>query len=428
MIRLTFYIILAVALAYCAALISSYAGQVLITGQGWEIRFSTAILVVLVILYTLLIWFVSRLIKWLNIASLFNSPQRLAAKREKAEADIDLAWSALVLEDYDEAIKLGKRAKSKLGNDHNVLRLLATASQYKGEKQNPYLETLKISPQSATWVQKKELDLLMQQKSWNAASDLVKTMLLNHPKNPLLLGLRYSLAARLGQWQEAYEYLQDALSEKGAIKAEDKGHLKAVLEYCLALEEKAAGKRPESLTKSKTALKNDATFSPAAALAARVYIEQGDKKSAEKILNTIWKVAPNKEIAEMISDLYPQESATETFRRIQKLSSGAAQNSADNQHLIAKIALDAKHWPEARKALELLITAKKATKTTYLLLAELERKQKNDEQAANKFVEKAEKASRDSRWQCNQCKTTLTHYKPVCTNCHDFDSVNWTNT
>ncbi|MBT5185757.1 MAG: hypothetical protein HOM01_03045, partial [Kordiimonadaceae bacterium] len=277
MVRLTFYIILALFFAFGAAWISSNPGQVLITWQGWEVRFSIAVFIMLAIFYFLIIWSVLKLYKWLNIATYLGNPKRLAAKRQKANLDLDHAWSAYALGDYKEAIKFALRAKSKLGEDHNILRLLASATEASGETNNPYLETLGKSPQSAPWVQKQQLDHYIQDKSWEAALPLVNSMLETHTSNGYLLKMAFLLLARLGKWPESYQALQNALQVKGAIVPSEKGHLKAVIEYCLALEKKAGGQKTESHALLKAALKNDSSFAPAALLSAQLYIEQNDK-------------------------------------------------------------------------------------------------------------------------------------------------------
>ena len=418
MIRLTFYMITALLISLAAAWVASNPGQIVITWQGWEIRSTIAVFIFLAFLYTAAIWAFLRLLKWLNISSYLGSPQRLAAKRQKGELDLDRAWSALALGDHSQATKMGLRAKSKLGEDHNVLRLLASATKQSGKVENPYFEALKKEPQSAPWVLKHELDHLIECKSWEEALPVAERMLIEHPDNGELLEIRFSLLVRLGRWFEANE----ALKSKGGFTSLQKGHLKAVIEYCLALEEKAAGKKTEAQTLTRSALKNDATFAPAAILSARLYLEQGDQKAAEKILNAIWKRSPNSEIAEMLIDLYPLESATEIYRRI-KATSDKMPEFTERQHLLARAALDAGHWPEARQALELNIASGKPTKTTYQLLAQLESKQKNDDVAAQKYIDLSEKLKSDSPWECSVCLNPTQHYVPICPSCQEFDSL-----
>jgi len=128
MIRLTFYIILSLVIALAAAWIASNPGQLQITWQGWEVRLSTTTFIALVILYSVAIWALLRLLKWLNIISYFSNPKRLAKKRADANRDLDHAYSALALEDHEEALKFGLRAKAKIGQDNNILRLLIIIS------------------------------------------------------------------------------------------------------------------------------------------------------------------------------------------------------------------------------------------------------------------------------------------------------------
>lgn len=421
MIRLSFYIGLAIIIALCAAWVSSNPGDVLISWQGWEVRFSVSILILLTLFYTASLYIIVRILRWLNIASYLGSPKRLAAKREKAEKNLDQAWSYYALDDYDQALKFGLRAKATLGEDHNVLRLLAEATRAKNIEKNPYLDTLLNSPMSAPWVQKKQLDQRLANKSWLQANTLLKEMLKSHPKNTSLLKQSFLLTARLGKWQEAQNTL--ATTGKSFSKHEQK-HFKAVIEYALALEEKAAGRKAESMALLKSALKNDPSFSPAALTAARSYIEQDDANAAEKILTPIWKLSPNEELGREIRNLFPHESSNETFRRIKKLYDSAPE-FIESGHMLATTAIDVEHWPEARAALDSIRNAGKANQKTYELLALLEKKQKKDEAAADKLMILSKKAKKNGSWQCTACQAESAHYLPTCPECGEFDTIFW---
>ena len=418
MIRLTLYIVTALSISLIAAWVASNPGQIIITWQGWEIRTTIAVFIFFIVLYTAAILASLKLLKWLNILSYLSSPQRLAGKRKKGALDLDQAWSALALGDHEQAIKMGLRAKSKLGEDHNVLRLLASATKQSGKIENPYFEALKSAPHSAPWVLKQELDQLIELKSWEEALPIANKMLSERPGNRYLAEVQLMLLAHLGLWHDAKE----ALNLKGGISPSQKAHLKAMVEYCIALEEKAAGRKIEAQALTKSALKKDPKFGPAAILSARLYLEQGDQKEAGKILNAIWKRSPNSEIANMLIDLNPLESATETYRRIKSVSEKMPEHT-ERQQLLARAAIDAGHWPEARQALELNIASGKPTKTTYQLLAQLERKQKNDDAAAQKFVVLSEALKDDSPWVCRECLSPTQHYVPVCSTCQEFDSL-----
>lgn len=424
MIRLTAYIILALLIALSAAWLSSNPGQVLMTWQGWEVRFSLAMMVLLAVTYTLIIFMVIWALKKLNIFAYFTNPKRLAAKREKGEKDLSEAWSAYALEDYKQASKLGLRAQSSLGKSGSVLRLLASSTQKTEEDKNPYLEQLRTADASSGWVLKQELDHLIEQKSWSNAKQFIEKILVKHSKNKRLLVLNFELSAKQGKWQEAKTALLAAIKEKSFITPAEQKHYGSVIDYCLSLEEKAAGHKVESLALLKSALKNDAAFAPAALSAARLYLEQDDKKSAEKILSSIWKLSPNDELADMLLELYPLESSGETHRRIKKIAQ-LAPHYPESQHLLAEAAINAEQWPDARGALNAVINADAASQKTYQMLALLERKQKNDHDASDKLLQKAATAKTDNLWLCSACRHSATHYSPLCHNCGEFNQISW---
>jgi len=424
MIRLTFFSILGVTIAFGAYWISANPGDILITWQGWEVRLSVAVSVMLLILYTIFIFATLKLFKWLNISALLGSPKRLAAKRAKGEKMLDQAWSSYALDDYDVAIKLGLRAKAVLGNDHNVLRLLAKATQKSSKDKNPYIDALKSSPGNAAWAQKQELEDLIDQKSWPAALTIIQSLLQDYPKNKFLLKKNVVISACLSEWSHAKEAITKAEKERGALPKKQINHYKAVIDYALALEKKAAGKKDESLSLLKSALKLDPAYAPAALAAAKIHLEQAEPKTSEKIILSMWKKAPNRELGEMALELYPAESSNETFRRISKLSMSAS-NFSESQHVLAKAAIDAGHWPEAREAIDKVIQTNNATKETYALLSTLEKKQKNDDAAIADLQKKIEVAKDEVKWTCAECEASFNHYAPLCTSCGSFDGLKW---
>ena len=425
MIRLTYYITLALIIALGAAWVSSNPGNILITWQGWEIRFSIAFLILIIILYTVLLWMFLRLLKRFNILSYFSSPKRMAAKRSKAEQDLDMAWSSYALGDYKEAKKFGLRAKSNIGEDHNVMRLLASVARRTHEKENPFIEKLKAMPATAPWVKKQELDAYLDQKALPEAKAHIQEMLNSHPKNAYLLEHNFLVCAAMGNWNEASIALQNAAKEKTVFSSNQHKHYKAVIDYSIAIEKKAAGNKTDSLALLHSALKNDPSFSPAAISTARAYIEQADKKSAEKIIQSAWKIAPNNTLADMALELYPEESSNATFQRINKLTNSAP-DLIESAHLLARAAIDAEKWPEAKQALENIAGASKGTRKTFELLSILERKQKNDHAAADKLMAQSEQAKPDNVWKCGSCKTNAEHYNAICKSCYAFDKIIWT--
>ncbi|MDG1707383.1 MAG: heme biosynthesis HemY N-terminal domain-containing protein [Emcibacteraceae bacterium] len=424
MIRLTFFSILGIIIAYSAYWVSANPGDILITWQGWEIRLSVAVSVMLLILYTALLFVVLKILKWLNISALLGSPKRLAAKRAKGQKMLDQAWGAFALDDFDLALKYGLRAKASLEDDHNVLRLLAKATQMKGKETNPYLDALKLSPGNEAWVKRQELTDLIAHKSWQQALSTIHSLLENYPKNAFLLKENVLISARLSDWGQAKEAIAKAEKERNSLPKKDINHFKAVIDYALALEEKAAGRKDKSLSLLKTALKLDPNFAPAALASAKIYIEQADPKSAEKIIKTIWKNAPNRELADMAVELFPEESSSETFRRITKLTDSAPAFT-ESHHLLAQAAIEASHWPEAKVALDQVINNNHASKETYLLLSTLEQKQKNDGAAVETLKKKAENAKAAATWTCLECASSSYHYSPNCPTCGTFDGVTW---
>ncbi|MCC3861868.1 tetratricopeptide repeat protein [Pseudemcibacter aquimaris] len=424
MIRLTIFTVIGISLALVAAWIAANPGDVLISWQGWEIRFSVAVSVMLLVLYTAALLFTLKILKWMNISALLGSPKRMVAKRAKADKMMDQAWGAYALDDYDNAIKHALRAKGAIGENTEILRFLASATEKLGKDKNPYFEKLALSEENQIWTGKIKLEKLIKNKNWPAATSLITTLREQAPKNAWLLEQYIYASARTGNWQETLDAIKVAEKQKGVISPATLKNIKAATEYALALEKKAGGKKQECASLLKSALKLDPAFSPAALALAKLHLEQNDPNAAEKVIRNIWKKAPNDELAEMLLELYPQESNSEAYRRIKKIADSAPE-FVESAHIMAEAAINAEQWPDAKTALNKIIGGPDEAPKTYLLLAKLEEKQKGPGEAAENYKNKSAKLSHKNQWVCTHCDTKHNHYTPLCTSCGEFNNIIW---
>lgn len=424
MIRLTVFSIFGIAIALCAAWISANPGDILISWQGWEIRFSVAVFVMLMIVYTAAMLLFLKILRWMNISALLGSPKRMAAKREKAEKMMDQAWGAYVLDDYEGAIKFALRAKNTIGESNEILRLLASATNALGKDKNPYFEKLQTQENNKVWTGKIKLKKLLEQKDWSCAKSQITLLREHAPKNPWLLEQYIYTSARTSNWQETSNAISLAEKQRGVMKPAQLKALKAATQYALALEEKARGNKTECASLLKAALKSNPAFSPAALALAKLNLEQGDPSATEKVIRQIWQKAPNDELAELILEIQPEESSNETYRRIKKLTESAP-DFVESAHLLAETAINAEHWPEARAALNKIIGSKDEAPKSYSLLAKLEEKQKEDSETAEKHQKKAASLSHHNQWVCEHCNTKHKHYVPLCNSCGEFNKISW---
>lgn len=419
MIRLSFYIFLALSLALGAAWIADHPGQLVMRWQDWEMHLTLSVFCALIILYTVCLWLLVRLLRYLRGGGPWNSLRRRDARRTKGQGFLNRAASALALGDKAAALRLGKKAKSALGPEGSVLRLLAEVSEDK--ERDGFLDQLAQSADTADWALKHQLELSLGEQDWQKALELTRTLHGTNETNISLTRHLIDLQARLDRWPDAAETLSKSAKHLGAKEA---SHLDAVLTFCRARESDAAGHRTEALELARKALKKDPAFTPAALLAARLLQKLGDSSGLKKLLEKSWKAAPRPELGQLMIDFNPMESATERYRRIGGIVGRTATDKV-TLHLLSALAMEAEHWPEARRALDDIVNAGTADKETYRLLARLDQKQKKG--PGQKYLDLANTAPPTAHWHCQDCASTPGQYSPLCQNCGAFDSLHWTN-
>ncbi len=418
MIRLALYITLAILLALGAVWLADNPGSLLIHWQSHEIRMTVAIFGLLILLYTILCWYIFKLYRWFRTDNPLKSPKRMESRRQKGLTELDLGWAALAVQDRAAALKHGKKARGLLPEHNGPLRLLLRVST--GKAQKDCLRRLEENPNCKISALKFRLD---QESSPQDSLAILQEMRELRPENIWVSRKIFDISAQTHNWAEAKQELA-GLSKSKAIDAESQKHLSGVINYCQALEADLSGQKKPACDFALQALKNAPAFTPAALLLARLYLAQGDKSKARKIIEATWKICPHPDLGQFFLDIKPMESPSEKFRRIQKFTA-LNDSHLHSLHLLAKVSLDTAHWGEAKQALEKILAGNIATHETYHLLSRLEILQKNDQQAAEAHLASAAGAAPDPVWHCGACGTKQPNYIANCPDCHAFGSIIW---
>jgi HemY protein len=134
---------------------------------------------------------------------------------------------------------------------------------------------------------------------------------------------------------------------------------------------------------------------PAAALAGRLLAEGGKLRKANRAIDSAWRANPNPELAQTYAELRSGESARERLKRIEGLANRVP-GHVEGALAVARAALDAQEFAKARSVLEPYL--KRPTKRVCLLMAELERAERNDEGRAREWTARAVHAAPDPQW------------------------------
>lgn len=172
------------------------------------------------------------------------------------------------------------------------------------------------------------------------------------------------------------------------------------------------------LQASRTA---DPTFIPTA---TRLITLSDDDRKQEKLISGIWSDCPHPDVAAAIKNLVPLEGESDWYARARKLFLQVRPDHRDSLLVLAKAAMTAREWGDARKFLNALIEAD-PTVSVYRLLADLEEKANADAIAARKWIQKSTEAKADPEWHCKGCGRQEVKWTPICGSCGQFDSYVW---
>ncbi len=134
---------------------------------------------------------------------------------------------------------------------------------------------------------------------------------------------------------------------------------------------------------------------PTAALAARLLAEGGQIRKAGRVIDAAWRANPHPALAKAYAELRSGESARERLKRIESLA-GKVPGHIEGALAVARGALSAQEFAKARAALTPYLD--KPTKRIALLMAELERAERNDEGRAREWLARAVNAAPDPAW------------------------------
>jgi HemY protein len=134
---------------------------------------------------------------------------------------------------------------------------------------------------------------------------------------------------------------------------------------------------------------------PAVALAARYLAEGGDLRKATRMIERAWQVTPHPDLAETYAYLRFGDSARDRLARVRRLSA-LAPNHIESALALARAAIDAREFAEARKALSPFIA--QPSQRVALLMADLEQAEFADEGRSREWTARAVYAARDPAW------------------------------
>ncbi len=196
-----------------------------------------------------------------------------------------------------------------------------------------------------------------------------------------------------GDWSGALEALernrQGGLVDKDGFRRQRAVLLTA---RALAIRDDERGTATELATE---AAKLCPGLVPAAALAARLLTDLGERRKAGRILEAAWRESPHPDIASAYADVVPGASARDRLGRMRTLAH-LSEGHPESALAVASAALAAHEFAEARANLAPLLAA--PTKRVATLMAQLEDAEHGDTGRAREWMARAVHAAHDPAW------------------------------
>jgi HemY protein len=159
---------------------------------------------------------------------------------------------------------------------------------------------------------------------------------------------------------------------------------------------------------------------PAASLAARLLAEGGQLRKAGRIIDKAWRADPHPELAQAYGELRSGESARDKLKRIEGLAAKVP-GHIEGALATARAAINAQEFAKARAALEPYLTA--PTRRIALLMAELERVERNDVGRAREWLARAVHAPPAPAWTADGHVSD--HWLPASPVTGRLDALEW---
>jgi HemY protein len=392
MIRVALYLILVGVIAYGVALLADRPGDVVITWQGWRIETSLMVLGAALLAAMLILGLVIGFIR-----SIARSPivlARLLRNRRgtRAYEAISNGLIAVGAGDVAAAQKFTAEVQRLAPGEPLALLLTAQAAQLAGNRDGAERTFRAMAARPDT----KALGLhglFIEARRRNDAAGARAFAEEAARTAPALswAGIAVLEArCRDGDWVGALNLLeqQSRMLDKAAYRRQRAVLLTA---RALALED---SDRDTAKKLAIEANKLAPALVPAAALAGRLLAEGGQLRKASRVIDTAWRANPHPELAQAYAELRSGESARDRLKRIE---AGARRvpGHIEGALAVARAALDAQEFAKARS--ELAPYLDKPSRRICLLMARLERVERNDEGRAREWTARALNAP-DPQW------------------------------
>ena len=396
MIRVVLFLAILLAVALGVAWIADRPGQVVITwlGNTVELDILTAIIAFLAATIALTVtWGLLRLVLRLPSIIAFASRSR---RRQKGFEAVARGMVAVSAGDARIAQKHSSEAQRLLGREPLTMLLAAQSAQLAGDGGKAEKAfTAMLEHKDTRIVGLRGLHIEATRKGdGDAANFYAAEAYKLAPSADWASEAALSQRCRDRDWLGAMALVEQASSRR-LIDKETARRQRAVLLTADALDR--GPREPDAaLRAAQEAAKLAPALAPAAAYLGRRYSEKGDYRGASKVLETAWRQQPHPDLAEAYLDVRLGDAAQDRLKRAKNLQR-LCPRDPESRLIVARAALDARDFRQARENLETLVL-ESPTVRSCLLMAELEEVEHGDMGRVREWLSRASRAPRDKTW------------------------------
>ncbi|QGY00182.1 heme biosynthesis protein HemY [Roseovarius faecimaris] len=431
-IKIVVFIALVAAAAYGAGHLLELEGGVRIQMAGLEFNLTPLMSVIVLILLVLAIWILLKLASLLIAVLKFINGDDTALSRyfqrnreEKGYRALSEGVMALASGEGDVAMAQAAKAEKYLRKPALTNLITAQAAEMKGDrrKAEEVYKRLLTNEKTRFVGVRGIMRQKLQDGDTETALKLAETAFALKPKHVEVQDTLLQLQARKADWKGARETLKAKLKH-GSLPRDVHKRRDAVLALSEAKGVLDEGNTIEAREAAIEANRLSPDLVPAAAMAARSYIEQGSKRYATRVLKKAWDAQPHPDLAAAFAEIEPDETPEARIKRFVKLTKSMPDHR-ETKLLNAELHIAAEDFPAARRALgDLAESAPDARALT--IMAAIERGEGAPDAVVKGWLARALSAPRGPQWVCDKCHYVHAQWAPACENCHSFDTLSWT--
>ncbi|MEZ5839185.1 MAG: heme biosynthesis HemY N-terminal domain-containing protein [Hyphomicrobiales bacterium] len=396
MLKVLLYIAVVAAAAAGFAWLADRPGELVLFWQGTEIRTSLMISVIAMLIVVVLV-----ILLWVLIRSVFLTPKAMTGffrnrRRDRGYAALSRGMIAIGAGDSRLAGKAARESGRLLAGEPLTQLLEAQAAQLSGDHAAARAAFEAMLDDPATRLLGLHGLFVEAERAGDhtAARHYAERASTTAPQLPWAGEAMFAFQSAEGDWEGALRSLQRNADNK-LIDRDVARRQRAVLLTAEAMGlEDTDPNRARSLAVEAHGMAPDLV--PAAVVASRLYTQANDIKRATKIIETTWKLSPHPDLAEVYAHARPGDSARDRLKRVKALAQKRAHH-VEGSLAVARAAIDAKEWAEARSAIEIIVRSAPTVRAC-MLMAEIEEGEYGDRGRVREWLSRALRAPRDPAW------------------------------